>query len=70
MAVDSELTVLMREMFTYYDGIKGKIEDGTLDEKINVFQEVHKAVATSPEKSASETYQAMAGMYVQSANRR
>lgn len=69
MAVDSELTLLMREMFDYYEGVKSKLESGTLDEKIKVFQDVHKAVATSPEKSSSEVYQAMAGIYVQSASR-
>jgi len=69
MAVDSELTLLMRDMFTYYDDIKDNVKDGTQAEKIKIFREVHKAVATSPEKSSSELYQAMATIYVQSAER-
>lgn len=69
MAVDSELTLLMRDMFAYYDSIKVNITNDDLHEQIKVFQEVHKAVATSPEKSSSDLYQAMATIYVQSAER-
>ena len=69
MAVDSELTLLMRGMYNYYDSIKVDISNGTLAEDIQIFQEVHKAVATSPEKSSSELYQAMATIYVQSAEK-
>lgn len=69
MAIDSELTLLMRDMYNYYDGIKSKVANGTLQEDIEIFQEIHKAVATSPEKSASDLYQAMATIYVQSAEK-
>ena len=66
MAVDSELTLLMREMFAYYDGIKDDIADGSFKEDVKTFTNIHKAVATTPEKSLSPLYQAMATNYTQS----
>lgn len=69
MAVDSELTLLMRNMYNYYDSIKVDITNGTLTEDILIFQDIHKAVATSSEKSSSDLYQGMAAIYVQSAKR-
>lgn len=69
MAIDSELTILMRDMFTYYKGIKGDIQKDSLSEKVKIFQSIHQAVATSPEKSSSELYQSMASIYVKSAER-
>lgn len=69
MAIDSELTLLMRDMYNYYDSIKVDISNGTLEEDVQIFQDIHKAVATSPEKSSSELYQGMASIYVQSAER-
>lgn len=67
MAQDSELTLLMREMYTYYDSVKVDIKNGTLKEQIKTFQDVHSAVATSPAKSSSELYKAMATVYSKSA---
>ena len=69
MAVDSELTLLMRDMYNYFDGIKADIENGEKVESIKTFQEIHKAVATTPEKSSNELFQGMASLYVKSANR-
>ena len=67
---DSELTLLMRDMYNYYDSIKEDIATGEpLSEKIKTFQDIHKAVATNPEKSESELYQAMATVYAASAER-
>ncbi len=65
MAVDSELTLLMREMFLYYEDIKENIVEGSLTEDIKIFTDIHKAVATTPEKTTSPLYQAMATNYTQ-----
>ncbi len=68
MAIDSELTLLMRDMYNYYDSVKSEVVDGSLDEDIKTFTEIHKAVATSPEKTLSPLYQAFATNYIQSVN--
>lgn len=67
MAQDSELTLLMRDMYTYFDSVKVDIKNGTLKEKIETFQDIHSAVSTEPEKSKSDLYKAMAAVYSQSA---
>ncbi len=66
---DSELTLLMREMYDYYDKLKVDIEKGDLPEKIREFKEIHKAVATEPSKSESALYKAMSSVYLESAER-
>jgi len=69
MAKDSELTPLMRDMETYYEGIKSKIESNTLDEEVRSFPEIHTAKATAPEKISNELYQGLSSIYVNSAKR-
>ena len=69
MREDSEMTLLMRDMFEYYDSLKVNIENGEIPEQIRVFNEVHSAVSTEPEKGKSELYQAMATVYKESADR-
>lgn len=66
---DSELTLLMREMYDYYDELKSDIEKGAIPEKIRDFTEIHRAVATDPKKSESELYKAMSVVYLESAKR-
>jgi len=66
---DSELTLLMREMFDYYENLKLDIEKGEIPEKIREFKEIHGAVATEPSKSESPLYKAMSTAYLESAKR-
>jgi hypothetical protein len=66
---DSELTLLMREMYDYYDQLKVDIEQGEMPDKIRDFKEIHQAVATQPEKSQSPLFQAMSTVYLESADR-
>ena len=66
---DSELTLLMREMFDYYEGLKTDVENGNLPKNIREFAEIHSAVATDPVKSNSDLYKAMSTVYLQSAER-
>ncbi len=69
MREDSELTLLMRDMFEYYDSLKVNIENGEIPENIKDFNEVHSAVSTEPSKAKSELYKAMASVYQESADR-
>ena len=64
---DSELTMLMREMYDYYDKLKLDVQKGQLPSKIQEFKEIHEAVATDPAKSSSDLYKAMSTAYLQSA---
>lgn len=66
---DSELTLLMREMYDYYDGLKSDIENGKVPSKIREFSEIHSAVATQPSKSESQLYKAMSTVYLESAKK-
>lgn len=66
---DSELTILMREMYDYYDILKSEIEKGEVPDKIREFKEIHNAVATDPSKSESPLYKAMSTVYLESAER-
>lgn len=67
---DSELTLLMRDMYTYYDSIRQEIKAGTtIEDQIKVFADIHSAVSTSPAKAESDLYQAMAKVYSNSAER-
>ncbi len=69
MREDSEMTLLMRDMYEYYDSLKVNIEEGEIPKEIRDFSEVHSAVSTEPEKGKSELYQAMATVYKESADR-
>lgn len=69
MARDSELTLLMRDMYNYYDSLKVHIKADTLPQSQRIFHEIHTAVATSPDKSSSEVYQGLATIYHNSAKR-
>lgn len=69
MREDSELTLLMRDMYNYYDSLKMNIETGEIPENIREFHEVHSAISTEPAKAQSELYQAMATVYKESADR-
>ena len=64
---DSELTLLMRDMYDYYDKLKLDVQKGQLPSKIREFKEIHEAVATDPDKSSSDLYKAMSTVYLQSA---
>ena len=66
---DSELTLLMRDMYNYYDSLKVDIQNGEVPSEFRDFSEIHKAVATQPSKSESPLFQAMSTVYLQSANR-
>lgn len=66
---DSELTLLMRDMYNYYDSLKVDIKNGDVPENIRNFAEIHSAVATEPSKSESDLYKAMSSVYLESANR-
>lgn len=66
---DSELTLLMREMYDYYDEVKVDIQNNQKPTKIRNFLEMHSAVATEPSKSESALYKAMTTVYLESAKR-
>jgi hypothetical protein len=66
---DSELTLLMRDMYNYYDSLKVNIENGNVPSKFRDFSEIHNAVATKPSKSESPLFKAMSTVYVESADR-
>ncbi|MFT6337314.1 MAG: hypothetical protein ACJATI_004077 [Halioglobus sp.] len=68
MRENSELTLLMRDMFEYYDSLKVNIEKGEIPKNIKDFNEIHWAVSTEPSKVKSELYQAMATVYKESAD--
>ncbi len=69
MREDSELTLLMRDMFEYYDSLKVNIEKGEIPENIKDFNEIYSAVSTEPSKAESELYKVMASVYKESADR-
>ena len=69
MREDSELTLLMRDMYDYYDSLKVHIENGDIPENIREFHAVHSAISTEPAKAKSDLYQAMATVYKESADR-
>jgi len=66
---DSELTMVMREMFDYYAGVKKDIQDGNVPKEFKTFEDIHTAVSTEPEKAQSDLYKAMAQVYADAANR-
>ena len=62
---DSELAILMREMFEEGERIKEEIAEGKKP-TINVdYEAVLTAQATEPEKAASDTYHAFAVSYIE-----
>ncbi len=69
MREDSELTLLMRDMYDYYDSLKVNIENGDIPDNIKEFHNIHSAISTEPAKAKSDLYQAMATVYKESADR-
>ncbi len=65
---DSELALLMRDMFE--DGMKAKekIRKGEMPDLILDFEKIHTAEATEPEKAASPEYKVHALSYLQAVN--
>ena len=66
---DSELTLLMRDMYDYYDSLKVNIEKGDIPSEFRNFSEIHQAVATQPSKSESPLFKVMSTVYLESADR-
>lgn len=62
---DSELALLMREMFEESYEMKKLLQEGKKLPSIKKFEKIHTAVATEPEKAASEEYQLFAKSYQQ-----
>jgi hypothetical protein len=63
---DSELALLMREMFDEAQLIKTQIDNGDPVEVNVEHEKILTAHATEPEKAASEEYRAFAGLYLKS----
>lgn len=62
---DSELALLMRDMFEEGLKAKEKIKNGELPDLVLDFEEIHTAQATEPEKAASPEYKVHALSYLQ-----
>lgn len=62
---DSELALLMRDMFNDGMRMKGQIENGDKLEVLAKFEKIHTAQATEPEKAASEKYKRYADVYLE-----
>ncbi len=65
---DSELALLMRDMFDEGMLIKQQIKEGKKPKLISSFETIHSAQATEPEKAASAEYKAYADSYLASLN--
>lgn len=63
---DSELALLMRDMFDHNEAISKLIAGGETPDEIRLFEEMKKAVSTEPAKAKSPAYQAMADSYINS----
>ncbi len=65
---DSELALLMRDIFE--DGMKAKekIKKGEIPDLLIDFENIHTANATEPEKAASPTFKVHALSYIQAVN--
>ena len=63
---DSELALLMREMFDHSMEIKAQLEEDGKFDPIQRFDDMKTAEATEPEKAASDLYKAMADTYLSS----
>ena len=62
---DSELALLMREMFEDGLRMKQQIEEGEQLEILKKFETIHTAQATEPKKAVSPAYKAYADVYLQ-----
>jgi hypothetical protein len=62
---DSELALLMRDMFDDGMRMKGQIENGDKLEVLAKFEKIHTAQATEPEKAASKKYKRYADVYLE-----
>lgn len=60
----SELTLLMREMYDHYEDIAEKLIAGEEVAIEKLFEDIHTAASTTPEKAKSDLYQAMAANYI------
>ena len=63
---DSELTLLMREMFDESLKMKKRIEKGKLPKKVKDFELILTAKATEAKKTESESYKVFAEEYLKS----
>jgi len=61
---DSELALLMREMFDDGKRIRQSVLEGDRPVLVKKFKEIHTAEATEPEKAASEAYKMYADAYL------
>lgn len=62
---DSELALLMREMFEDAMRMKSQIKAGEQPEVLHRFAAIHTAEATEPEKASSTDFQVFAQSYLQ-----
>lgn len=62
---DSELALLMRDMFEEGLKAKEKIKNGEIPDLVLDFEKIHTAQATEPEKAASPEYKVHALSYMQ-----
>jgi hypothetical protein len=61
---DSELALLMRDMFDDGMRMKGQIENGDKLEVLANFEKIHTVQATEPEKAASKKFKMYADAYL------
>ena len=61
---DSELALLMREMFDDAMRMKIQIEEGKQPKVLKKFRDIHTANAIEPEKAASDEFKAFAKAYI------
>ncbi len=61
---DSELALLMREMFDDGMRMKQQLESGDKLEVLAKFEKIHTATATEPEKAASKKFKMYADAYL------
>ena len=61
---DSELALLMREMFEDGERMKQQIKNGKIPEVLKKFETIHTAKATQPEKANSEQFKVFADSYL------
>ena len=62
---DSELALLMRDMYDNGMKVKAKIQQREIPELLLEFEKIHTAKATEPEKAASPEYKVHALSYLQ-----
>lgn len=61
---DSELTLLMRDMFDDAMKVKLELKEGQHNGTLKKYNNIKSATATEPEKSKTDLYQAMADSYL------